>query len=102
MIYEIFEKVFDFFVPEEDTRTIKGSLMYVGQNGGKYSEKYFFMLETEEGTFIMDRQRIRVVDVYDHQILTTDYLNFQLINFEEEREFLPGSELTKTMEMLDQ
>ena len=100
MTLNILESIIDFFLQDQVSPNV--DVMFVGKAGGKYNERYFFTLQTDEGTMIFDRERIKVVDIYDYQINATCYANFSFANYQQDRDFLPGSELGKTMALLDQ
>ena len=47
--------------------------LFVGKRGGKYHEKYYFLVVTDEDTLIMDKVNIKVMDQYSGEIEAIDY-----------------------------
>ena len=84
--------------------TLAHDLLYTGTNGGKYNSKYFFILDVDEGTFILDKSTLRVMSqqANDGSILSINYTGMDFRHFKDDRERLSGSELRKTMDMLPQ
>ena len=81
-------------------KTLIRDRLFCGKNGGKYNEKYFFVVTTDEETLIMDRTNMRVADTYIYSIESINYLGMDFRKFEEQREHLPGSKLAETMKGL--
>ena len=79
-------------------RTLVKDILFCGKHGGKYNIKYFFVLGTDEGTMILDRHNLRVVDHYSHETLSINYLGMDFRHFVESKDDV---DLVETMKGLE-
>ena len=70
-------------------------IMLCGKSGGKYNERYFFALDTDQGTMILDRTNLRVADMYVYEIEIINYSGLNIGRPAEEH-----IDLRETMMML--
>jgi hypothetical protein len=86
-----------------EPETLVQDTLFCGSNGGKYSEKYFFVLATDESVLILDRAKLKVMDTYLYAIQSINYLGMDFRQFNKEKDVLDNSnDLVKTMEGLKQ
>ena len=62
-----------FFKKKRPSRTLQTDVLLCGQSGGKYNDKWFFYLFTNEGEMIISRASLTVVDNYSHTIRAINY-----------------------------
>ena len=85
-----------------EPETLVQDTLFCGESGGKYSEKYFFVLSTDESILILDRAKLKVMDTYLYAIQTINYLGMDFRQFNKDRDTLDNSDdLVKTMEGLE-
>ncbi len=68
---EFFLKLFE--LDDESKRKLPKDILLCGENGGKYNERWFFYLYTDEGEMIVDRTTLKVMDIYSHTIKAINY-----------------------------
>ncbi len=69
------------FFYEEIYTPLQTYKLFVGKNGGKYNEEFYFLVHTNEGTMIMDKERIRLMDVYETEITAINYSGIDLHSY---------------------
>ena len=84
-----------------EPKTLIKDTLFCGKDGGKYNEKYFFVLQTDEGVLILDRTNLKVMDEYIYAIQSINYTGMDFMKFHESREVLNGADLVETMKGLD-
>ena len=86
-----------------EPRQLVTDTMLCGKNGGKYNEKYYFVLDTDEASMILDRTNLKVMDAYSHIIKAINYLGIDLKQFDDrertfqEQQRIQDGELVETM-----
>ena len=93
----------DFIFDRNKKHKLHYDTLYVGDNGGKYNSKYFFVLNVKEGTFILDKANLKVVSRQSNceEIKSINYLKMDMRNFSHTSEpAITGSDLVTTMNML--
>ena len=81
-------------------KTLIKDILFCGSNGGKYNEKYFFIVSTDEGILIMDRTNMKVMDHYEHSIQSINYMGMDIRNFNKISNDNSNYDLIETMNML--
>ena len=103
-IRQIGYEILRFFEFEREQLRLPHDLLLCGTNNTKYNNKYYFLLESEEGNFILDRASLKIMAIYSHSIEALNYMALSVgaYSFNGDRALEGDHELVETMRGLNE